>query len=92
MASKLDIWITSHRDLADDVFSAPTLPRIESIRERLGRLGYSLKLDIGKRSTRATVTSKTLRAKTTYRSLDGFMAVEEARLAEMEAITATPGA
>lgn len=92
MAGNLDIWITAHRDLADAVFSAPILPRIEGIRERLGRLGYSLKLDVGKRSTRATVTSKTLRAKTSYRSLDGFMAFEEARLAEMEALTLTPGA
>lgn len=80
----MDFWITAHRDLADAAFSEPMRGRLESIRDRLATHGYSLKLDIGKRSTRATVASPSLRAKSTYKSVEGFMRTEEARLDEMD--------
>lgn len=79
-----DIWITAHHELADAVFSDPIRWRLTRIRERLAGHGYALKLDIGKRSTRATVTSKTLKVRSSYRSLDGFMQFEEDRLARMD--------
>lgn len=80
----VDLWITAHADLADEAFSMPLLGKLESIRDRLAGHGYTLKLDIGKRTTKATVTRPGLRAKSTYRSLDGFIQFEEARLAAMD--------
>lgn len=85
MANSLDIWATAHRDLSDHVFGQPTWPRLLAIRERLVRRGYSLKLDVGKRTTRATVKNKAICAKSTYPSVEDFMSFEEARLDRMEA-------
>lgn len=83
-----EIWLVAHRDRADEVFSGPVRARLDAIRGRLSSMGYVLKLDVGKRSTRATVSREGLRARSTYGSLEGFMAFEEARLAEMEAAIA----
>ncbi|WCS27194.1 hypothetical protein LOK46_10375 [Methylobacterium sp. NMS14P] len=77
-------WILAHADLADEMFSMPMRGRLEAIRDRLAAHGYDLKLDIGKRTTKATVTSKTLRSKSTYPSVTDFVAFEERRLAAMD--------
>jgi len=81
-------WILAHADLADEAFSMPLRGQLEGIRDRLAAHGYELKLDIGKRTTKATVTSKTLRSKSTYPTLTDFIASEEARLARMDALSA----
>lgn len=80
----LDIWIKAHPALANDVFSEPMIGRLERIRERLAQHGYTLKLDVGKRSTRATVKSPTFCARSSCRSLKGFLHFEEARLDAMD--------
>lgn len=79
-----DIWIKSHADLADEMFSMPMRGRLEAVRDRLAAHGYALKLDIGKRTTKATVTSPSLRSKSTYPSVNDFLSVEERRLDEMD--------
>lgn len=77
-------WITAHADLADEMFSMPMRGRLEAVRDGLAAHGYTLKLDIGKRVTKATVKSASLSAKSTYPSIADFLAAEERRVRAMD--------
>lgn len=79
-----DHWITVHTDLADEMLSMPMRGRLESVRNGLAAHGYALKLDIEKRTTKATVKSASLSAKSTYPSVADFLAVEERRVRAMD--------
>ena len=78
-------WLKVRADRADEIFGQPMRGRLESIRDRLGARGYDLKLDVLKTTTIAVVNGPMVRAKSTYPSVEDFIAFEERRLAAMDA-------
>lgn len=78
-------WLKVRADRADEIFTQPMRGRLESIRERLEARSYDLKLDVLKSVTIAVVKGPTVRAKSTYPTVEDFIAFEERRLAAMDA-------